>query len=136
MTQQAGEIVMYNGKEHVVTNEPLEKYLLKNNIKFDSYITCCYRGYYGTWAIKEDKLYLTELEATIYKEKDYITVGVDYLFNGQSEVFASWFTDEIKLCYGEYLRYAGGRYENTYEEELFLDFESGVLTGKRHFHHK
>ena len=65
MTAQSFEKLFYEGRETHMAAEPLNPYLRKlNNIAFVSFRTDCWRGYFGTWEIIEDKLFLTGLEGS------------------------------------------------------------------------
>ena len=78
MTAQAGERLLYKGEETWMAAEPLNQYLQnRNDIKFVSPSTACWRGYYGQWEIKDRKLYLIELKAYL---EGYREVGLDCLF--------------------------------------------------------
>ena len=125
MTAQIGEILFFKGKEICMVSEPLNQYLKnRNDIKFISSSTACWRGYYGQWEIIDNKLYLIGLKAYI---EGYREVDLDYLFPGQKQVFASWFNGEIRIPQGEILEYIHLGYASLYEKDLFLIFENGVL---------
>lgn len=109
--------------------EPLGKYLAKRkDLYFYSESTACGRGFMGDWAVKGDKLYLINLKANLNFETK---VGVDYLFPGQKEIFAEWFTGEIRIPTGKMLRYAYMGYASVYEKDIFLKFEKGKLVDER-----
>jgi hypothetical protein len=132
MTAQIGEILIYNGKENIMESEPLNEYIFKlkkeDQPKFPIRETACWRGYCGKWEIKDNKLYLIGLEI-----QDYIGVksGVGYIFPGQEQVFAEWYTGLLSLPQGELLEYVHLGYESIYEENLILEIKNGVLVGKR-----
>lgn len=128
MTAQIRERLIYKGREYFLATEPLSPYLKSKNIKFTYPSTACWRGYIGNWVIKDNKLYLTELEATL---PNYEKVGLDYLFPGQTRVFAEWYSGEIRIPYGIMLQYVHLGYESLYRKELFLNIEKGVVIGKR-----
>ena len=132
MTAQIGEKIIYNGDEYHIATEPLNPYLEKHNIEFKAYWTACWRGYYGSWEIEDDKLYLIDLRANLpINDKETKEVGIDYLFPGQEKVFADWFTGEIRITYGKILKYVHMAYESIYEKEMFLKIENGRLVGRR-----
>ena len=84
MTEQANERLLFKGDEISMASEPLEHYLQnRNDIKFISARTDCWRGYFGRWEIKDSKLYLIGLKAYI---EGYREVGLNYLFPNQKEV--------------------------------------------------
>lgn len=125
MTAQEGERLLYKGEETWMATEPLNQYLQnRNDIKFVSLSTACWRGYYGQWEIKDRKLYLIELQAYI---KGYGEVGLDYLFPGQNTVFANWFSGKITIPQGEMLAYVHMGYASIYERDLILEIKNGEL---------
>ncbi len=108
MTAQTGEILFFKGEETWMATEPLNQYLQnRNDIKFVPSSTACWRGYYGQWEIKDNKLYLIDLEAYI---EGYKMVDLNYLFPK-----------------GEMLYYVHMGYASLYDRDLFLVFENGVL---------
>ncbi len=128
MTAQTGEKLIFSGKETWMAAEPLNKYLLnRDDINFIWPSTDCYRGYYGEWEIKDNKLYLIGLKAYL---EGYREVGLDYLFPGQKEVFASWVNGKIRVPQGEKLEHVHAAYLSTYESDLFLVFEKGILVNQ------
>ncbi len=128
MTAQAGERLLYKGEETWMAAEPLNQYLQnRNDIKFVSPSTACWRGYYGQWEIKDRKLYLIELKAYL---EGYREVGLDYLFPGQNIAFANWFSGKIRIPQGEMLDYVHMGYASLYERDLILVFENGLLTNE------
>ncbi len=134
MTAQAGERLLYKGEEIGMAAEPLNQHLIKNNIEFYSIATNCWRGYYGQWEIVNNKLFLVGLRAYVKANKEqapYIKnfreVGINFLFPGQSKVFANWFTGKIRIPKGKLLDYIHMGYASLYEKDLFLVFENGVL---------
>ena len=129
MTAQAFERIYYNGDVFEMDNEPLSDYLYQRDIHFISHSTACWRGYYGTCLIKNDKLYLVDLKA--YLPPDYEEVGLDYLFPNRDIVFAEWFTGELCLPSGEHCKNTIMGLVSVYEKELYLNFESGKLVGTR-----
>ena len=115
-------------------SEPLGSYLAihKEKPHFFAVSSGCWRGYVGTWEIKDEKLYLIEIDG--YAEvssKTYGKVDINYLFPNQSRVFAEWFTGEIKIPQGDYLNSGHGGYGLTHEMDLFIEFKNGQLVGKR-----
>jgi len=138
MTAQAGETIIYKGKKTWMATEPLREYLkTREDILFNSYSTACWRGYFGTWEIKQNKLYLIDLKANseMHGEVglDYLFPKqkrnkiLDYLFSKRNKIFASWFTGEIRIPTGEMLEYVHAGYASIYEKDLMLTFKEGIL---------
>jgi hypothetical protein len=128
MTAQTGEKLLCGGVEYWMATEPLDIYLSNKNIELVPCNTACGRGYYGTWEIRNSKLFLVGLIAYV---KGYEEVGIDFPFPGQKEVFASWFSGEIRIPTGKLLKYVHMDYCSIYEKDNFLTFENGILKSKR-----
>lgn len=135
MTAQQMEKLIFNGKEVSVATEPLDPYLsnLKEKPKLFPPSSTCWRGYVGTWEIKNDKLYLIAFEGYTVNmvERRYWQVGMDFIFPNHKEVFAEWFTGELRIPQGDMLEYVHGGYESTFESDLLLVFKNGHLSGQR-----
>lgn len=130
MTAQTHETLIYNGEKLGMATLPLNDYLntLSEKPVFVSPHTANWRGYHGTWEIKNNMLFLIAFRGFV---KDGKEVGLDYLFPGQTEVFAYWFSDEVRIPQGEQLHYVHMGWESVYEKDLFLCFEKGKLINSR-----
>lgn len=124
MTAQVREHLIYKGEEYSLATEPLYPYLKSKQITFKASSTACWRGYTGDWIIEDGKLYLVGLRACI---QNYEEVGLDYLFPGQTKVFADWFSGEIRIPHGKMMQYVHQGYASLYEKELFLEIEKGIV---------
>lgn len=132
MSSQSSEYFIYQNKGYNgVYSEPLEGYLQKNNLtkEFVGISSTCWRGYHGTWQIYDAKLYLISFSGSIRVNKDddsNIHVGLDYLFPNQKEVFAEWYSGEVKLV--KKIKLTGDdHFDTVYRKETFLKFNDGVL---------
>ena len=109
MTAQCRERLIYNGEEYYLATEPLASYLIKYDIRFIAPHTACWRGYIGSWLIEDNKLYLVDLKANISENnKKYGAdkeVGLDFLFPGQTKVFANWYSEVIHIPHGKMMKY-------------------------------
>ena len=109
MTIQAGDVLSYNGKKTTITAEPLKPYLeTRTDVSFIFKSTALVRGYIGIWEIKNKKLYLVSLVGFI---KNNEKVDLKYLFPNITEVFAVWFSGDIRIP----------------EEDIVLNFSKGTL---------
>ena len=125
MTAQVGETLFYKNTLYTLASEPLIQYLCtRDDVEFRCVNTSCWRGYYGTWKIIENKLYLIRLHANLVNEQQ---VDLNYLFSGQDVVFANWFSGKIRAPFGGMLEYEHMGYSSVFEKELHLIFENGVL---------
>lgn len=131
MTAQSMEMIFFKNQKLYMATEPLQPYLdsLAEKPRFFPNSTSCWRGYHGTWEIRDNRLLLIHLvcyRADLKIGKIW-EVDMDFLFPGQIEVFADWFTGEIRIPQGDLLEYVHGGYDSTYEKDLFLDFKEGYL---------
>ena len=124
MTAQYTDILIYQGVTHSICNEPLSKILKDRFIKFHTPHTALWRGYIANWKLIEDKLYLVGLKA--YLDEKSI-VDLNYLFPYHKEVFADWFTGEIKNNLGKLIEYKHMGYDSIFEKNLYLEFINGIL---------
>ena len=109
MTIQAGDVLSYNGKKITIAEEPLKPYLeTRNDVSFIFKSTALIRGYIGIWEMKNKKLYLVSLVGFI---KNNEKVDLKYLFPNITEVFAVWFSGDIRIP----------------EEDIVLNFSKGTL---------
>ena len=109
MTIQAGDVLSYNGKKTTITAEPLKPYLeTRKDVSFIFKSTALVRGYICVWEIKNKKLYLVSLVGFINNNEK---VDLKYLFPNITEVFAVWFSGDIRIP----------------EEDIVLNFSKGTL---------
>ena len=125
MTIQAADISSYNGKKTTIATEPLKPYLkTRSDVGFIYKTTALVRGYIGKWEIKNKKLYLISLVGFIENNKQ---VDLNYLFSNQTELFASWYSGEIRIPEGELLKKINVGYSSVFEKDRFLTFKEGIL---------
>ncbi len=97
--------------------------------KFSSNCTALWRGYVGTWEIVSDRLYLIELHGELKSGED---ATLETVFPGYGDrVFAHWYSGIIRLPQGKMLEYVHMGYGSTYERDLLLEFEKGVLISRQ-----
>ena len=129
MTIQAGDILSYNGKKTTIATEPLKIYLeTRSDVSFIYKTTALVRGYIGTWEIKNKKLFLVSLLGFIENKEQ---VDLNYLFPNETEVFANWYSGEIRIPEGELLKKINVGYASVFEKDRFLIFRKGVLISER-----
>lgn len=131
MTAQVGERLFYEGNEHSMYSTPLSSYfaLAGSAPKFGRLCTALWRGYVGSWEIENDRLYIIALQGTV---EDGSEATLETVFPAAVErVFAHWFSGEIRIPQGALLDYVHMGYSSTYERDIFLMFEKGVLVAKR-----
>ena len=125
MTIQAGDILSYNGEKTTIATEPLKPYLkTRSDVSFIYKSTALVRGYIGTWEIKSKKLYLISLLGFVNNNEK---VDLNYLFPNKIEVFASWYSGDIRIPEGEQLKKINLGYASVFEKDRILTFIEGIL---------
>ena len=114
MTNQKFDIFIYENFKYNFNIEPLNKFLEDNQIN----ICCfndpnCIKGYIATWVIKNDKMFLTNIEIVSDVENNLPEI----LFKNENEVFANWYSGEIQIL-------------NIDNEITTLQFKNGNLISK------
>jgi hypothetical protein len=130
MTAQFQEILLHKGEKLSLFSLPLSRYMQQQGqpIRFDLGHTACHRGYLGTWAVREDHLYLVEIKARIGSRD----VALQDIFPGHSAgVFAHWYSGTARCPQGKRVQYVHQGFQSVHEEDLFLTFRQGVLVGER-----
>ena len=125
MTIQAGDILSYNGEKTTIATEPLKPYLeTRSDVSFIFKSTALVRGYIGTWKIKNKKLYLVTLVGFIENNEK---VNLKYLFPNKTEVFADWFSGDIRIPEGDLLQKINIGYASVFARDRVLNFNKGQL---------
>ena len=121
MTVQAQEVLTYRDDTFSLIGAPLNPFLEKNEqIKFGMYTTAHWRGYQGYWLLKNDCLYITNLESSNYSFKD--------IFKTDEPVLADWYSGVLQFGFGEfYYDHWWGYYDNY----VWLKIENGKVVEKK-----
>ncbi len=127
MTAQMSEILHYQGQKLSMMGSPLGEYFSLSGYwpSFRAQSTALWRGYVGTWEVREGRLYLIAIRAQL---ADGTTVTLETLFPGYPDrVFAHWFTGELRVPQGRVINYVHQGYQTQFQADLFLHLEKGVL---------
>jgi hypothetical protein len=126
MTAQASDSITYLGDSYPLFSEPLESYFDKGHPRppFQAPHTACWRGYIATWEIIENKLYLVDMEAWL----DNKEVKLSAVFPRKKKpILSKWFNGVLRLQKGEMLNYVHMGYASTFEQEILITVEHGVV---------
>ena len=82
------------------------------------WITSCWRGYVGSWEIKNNKFFLRNLTGCFRLDSDM-------------PIFADWFTGVLRVPRGERLVYIHMGFGSIYEEELHIKIVNGCVVKTR-----
>ena len=127
MTAQIGERLRYQGEDMTMATEPLEAYFTLGGERpsFGFVSTALWRGYVGRWEIVDDRLYLVGINAAAFRDEP---VPLERPFPGYGDrVFAHWYSGTLRVPRGRQLKYVHMGYASTYERDLMLEIERGVL---------
>ena len=130
MTAQISERLIFEGQQVALLSNPLSDYFLLGGRDpgFQSTSTALWRGYVGTWQVTEDRLYLVELQGLLNSGEEACLATV---FPGFADrVFAHWFSGRLRIPQGKRLAYVHMGYGSTYERDLFLTLENGVVVAQ------
>ncbi|GEM50247.1 hypothetical protein HX001_15020 [Empedobacter brevis] len=126
MTAQIGEILLIDHQQYIIAEQPLHNYFKK--LDHPPYFTppspTCWRGYYGKWELRDDELFLINFKGYL---DDLNEVDLAYLFPGQEDVFAKWYSGIVKIPQGKLINFNQLTHTSIYEEDLMLCFENGKL---------
>lgn len=99
--------------------------------------TACWRGYVGTWEIRNEELFLTKLESN-YKQDEFPEVlgqkvdFADFLPKAsQLPLKATWFTGTLRVPMGEMIQYVHMGFGSIYEQTKFIEVKKGRITSRR-----
>jgi hypothetical protein len=131
MTAQISERLIYEGQQLAICTNPLSLYFAMggDSPNFEDNCTALWRGYVGTWEIVDGRLYLIKLQGTLEGggEASVATIFPDY----PDRVFAHWYSGTIRIPQGKLLNYVHMGYSSTYERDLFLEIEKGIIKKTR-----
>lgn len=80
--------------------------------------TACWRGYQGTWEIKDGRFFLVGLRGRLK-------------LLGAEPLFADWFSGVLRIPKGEMLLYVHMGFGSVYEQEIHVKIEQGVVVASR-----
>jgi hypothetical protein len=131
MTAQTGDLLKVGEgfaqeEYYLLSTEPLESYLesIAPKFRFTPPDSSLWRGYRATWQIdKDDRLMLIDFRGYTLTEA---AKGVQYLFPGESRVFAYWFTGVLVINVGQVIEYKHRGYESIFENMMSIDFLHGI----------
>ena len=115
MTTQVKEQIIIDGQKYPLLNAmslPEDDSIIQHKKGVIETSSNCWRGYVGTWEIKDDTLYLVDFSSGKY----------DVLVN--LPILADWISGTAKVATGEVKDSSSWDIE-TYETETHLTFENG-----------
>jgi len=80
--------------------------------------TACWRGYIGTWEIKDGSFYLVDLKGRLRLQ-------------GSEPLLADWFSGVLRIPQGKILNYVHMGFGSLYEFEEHIKIDSGRVSARR-----
>ncbi len=128
MTAQRTDTIIINNNEHKLYTLPLNQYWenFGQTLPLLGSCTSLSRGYYATWLLEDNKLYLIDFWGEFFFiQKEYSLADI---FPNQEKVFASWFTGDLLIPVGKEVNYFhGGLGGWTHEYEAAIKIENGFV---------
>ena len=117
MTTQVKERIIIDGEKYPLINclsLPEDDSIIQYKKGIIEKSSNCWRGYVGTWEIKDDKLYLIDFSSGMYEVLTNLPI------------LADWITGIGMVATGDMIK--GSSWDITkYETEMHLTFESGLV---------
>ncbi len=133
MLPQVPEKLIYQDKRcDLPSEQPLEVWFKINGNRPNFHIphTALWRGYVGTWELKDGKLFLADLEGMLQNGQ---VIDLKTVFpHTNNSVFAEWYSGTFSLPQGELQNTICIGYSSVYERYLVLTFEKGALVASHY----
>ena len=130
MTAQIAETLIYQGEQVALLTNPLDMYfeLGGHHPGFQSTSTALWRGYVGSWELINDRLYLLALDGVLETGED---ASLESVFPGHPDrVFAHWYSGTLRIPQGRQLEYVHMGYASSFERDVLLTLQNGVVVHK------
>ncbi|MBN9218407.1 MAG: hypothetical protein J0I79_10670 [Mesorhizobium sp.] len=138
MTAQSPERIILDGRPRELYAQPLYRLIKHFRIDLgcpDYYSTDNYRGYIGTWEIRDRHLRLVQLSWNGQEEIPMPDGIAARVFRAAGctgfPVNAHWFTGSIRIPIGRQLVYSHQGWSHWFERERIIHFRSGEITRDR-----
>jgi|LauGreDrversion4_2_1035121.scaffolds.fasta_scaffold804799_1 hypothetical protein len=132
MTAQTPEILIIGDKTLAMCDVPLDPYLMRmrkaKRPVFARASTSCWRGYVGTWEIRDGMLTLTGLDSLLLVGDAEVEASLELAFpKAKDGLAATWFTGAVRCVEGLCLAYRHAGFGSEYERDRVFEFEKGRL---------
>jgi hypothetical protein len=141
-TAQIPDKIIYEGESYKLFTNPLESYFkLHPDKKPETNIvmTSLWRGYVATFDIKDNKLFVKDIEIKVQKNDDNNKIEwksvLDEVFPDKDSLYMDWYSGLLVIPRGEMISYVHMGYASEYEEYTILQATDGVLEKRKDFLH-
>ena len=130
MTAQVPDEIIYEGETLALLSNPLENYQgpSKAKLKFYPPHTANWRGYVAVWQIQGNQLFLIDISGQLADRTPANFKDVFVEIDGDKKLPATWYSGTLRIAKGELIKYVHMGYYSTYEQELFITIENGIVT--------
>lgn len=133
MAAQLPDRIIYNLEYYNLCTNPLETYWTTRRKKRPRLVARedCTRGYIATWEIRENQLFLYELEGAIRKVFSFwgeptTKFTLRKLFGrSRPRVKAEWFSGKLRIPIGPMILFVDNAYDSRYEKEIIITIAEG-----------
>lgn len=141
-TAQVADKIIYNGQEYMLFSNPMESFFAQYPEKRPEggiITTASWRGYVATFEIKDNQLYLKDIEIDVYIKDEkvndkYSSKSVlNEIFPNQEHIKIDWLTGILVIPHGELVNYVHMGYASTYENYILLEIDKGDLKNEKQF---
>ncbi len=137
-TAQQPDKIIYNGKEYDLQSNPLEEYFDRNpdkRPKSGAKLSSLWRGYVATFEVKDNQLFLKNIECFGCKSNGSSSV-MNEVFPNQIEVKIDWLTGLLVIPHGKPVNYVHMGYASTFKNYILLEINKGDLKKEKHLKYK
>jgi hypothetical protein len=127
MTAQVPDWILFQNEKLMLISLPFDSYLkLHPPISpFQARSTGNWRGYVATWEIRENKLFLVNLEG-IFKNGNEAKLTTFFPQNTNG-IFADWVNETLFIPFGKLLNYIHMGFMSTFEFEYNITIKNGIV---------
>ena len=132
--QLPDKVILDGATQHLYSN-PLEHYWIRLDKKRPLFypLPNCRRGYVATWVVKDNQLYLKDIDGnyektTLFFGKQATRYSLKTLFpkSGNRLVKANWFSGKLRVPQGKMTIYDED-YGSRFEQEIIITVDKGEI---------
>lgn len=135
MPAQMPDRIIFNEEYFKLCTNPLELYWTISGRKRPRFASSvdCRRGYVATWEIRDNQLFLREIEGLIRRTfflwgKRFVECSLKSLFGSKKpRVKAVWFSGKLRIPQGKMMMFEDNGYDSRYEKEMIITVTHGDL---------
>ena len=135
-TAQIPDKILYNKKEYMLQSNPLEVFFEEypeKRPKSQVWSNALYRGYVATFQIRNNQLYVRDIEIIDNTGKSGWKSVKKNIFPRRRLVKVDWMTGLLVLPSGKLLSYVDRGYASTFERYTVLEINNGTLVSEKQF---